>query len=90
MAAPALGDGTFSGGIPYLRFGSGDKTLLFLAGGRGNTVPSGFGASGFVCGMKGFTDEYPMLTSSLKCNGDHPSAPAFPRCLEAQALPRCE
>ena len=66
MASPALIHGTFSGGIPYLRFGSGPKTLLFLAGGPGNLVPSGLGASGFVRGMKGFTDEYTIWLVTRK------------------------
>jgi pimeloyl-ACP methyl ester carboxylesterase len=66
MASPALAHGTFSGGIPYLRFGSGGKTLLFFAGGPGNLVPSGFGASGFVRGMKGFTDEYTVWLVTRK------------------------
>lgn len=66
MATPAMAHGTFSGGIPYLRFGSGPKTLLFLAGGPGNLVPSGFGASGFVRGMKGFTDEYTVWLVTRK------------------------
>jgi pimeloyl-ACP methyl ester carboxylesterase len=54
----ALVHGTFANGIPYLRFGIGPKTMLFLAGGPGNLVPSGVGASGFTRGMRPFTDEY--------------------------------
>ena len=34
--------GVFSIGIPYVRFGEGEKTLLVFSGGPGNTLPSGF------------------------------------------------
>ena len=57
-AAIALTHGTFTDGIPYLRFGDGPRTMLFLAGGPGNLVPTGFGASGFVRGMRPFASEY--------------------------------
>lgn len=57
-AGPALRYGTFGGGIPYLRFGEGSRSMLFFAGGPGNTVPKGIGASGFVRGMRPFTAEY--------------------------------
>jgi pimeloyl-ACP methyl ester carboxylesterase len=40
--------------------------MLFLAGGPGNTVPSGFGASGFVRGMRAFTDEYTIILVTRK------------------------
>lgn len=60
-AAAKLVHGTFAGGIPFVRFGGGPKTMLFLAGGPGNTVPSGLGASGFVRGMRAFTDEYTIV-----------------------------
>jgi pimeloyl-ACP methyl ester carboxylesterase len=53
--------GTFANGVPYVRFGSGPKTMLFLAGGPGNTVPSGLGAAGFVRGMRAFTDDYTIV-----------------------------
>ena len=33
--------GTFGNGMEYLRFGSGPKTLLFIQGGPGSTVPKG-------------------------------------------------
>lgn len=58
--------GTFAGGIPYLRFGSGAKTMLFLAGGPGNTVPSGIGATGFVGGMRAFTSDYTIVLVTRK------------------------
>jgi pimeloyl-ACP methyl ester carboxylesterase len=34
--------GVFGSGIPYVRFGEGDKTFLVFSGGPGNTLPSGF------------------------------------------------
>ncbi|MBN1357511.1 alpha/beta hydrolase [Candidatus Bathyarchaeota archaeon] len=34
--------GVFSNGIPYVRFGEGEKRLLVFSGGPGNTLPSGF------------------------------------------------
>jgi pimeloyl-ACP methyl ester carboxylesterase len=57
---------TFKNGIPYLRFGEGQKTLLFLAGGPGNLISSGLGAFGFVRGMKAFTQEYTIYLASRK------------------------
>ena len=37
--------GQFKNGVPYLRFGSGPRTLLFLLGGPGNTLPTGAAAT---------------------------------------------
>jgi pimeloyl-ACP methyl ester carboxylesterase len=34
--------GAFSNGVPYVRFGEGERTLLVFSGGPGNTLPSGF------------------------------------------------
>jgi pimeloyl-ACP methyl ester carboxylesterase len=34
--------GVFSNGIPYVRFGEGEKNLLVFTGGPGNVLPSGF------------------------------------------------
>jgi len=42
--------------------------MLFFAGGPGNTVPSGLGASGFVRGMRAFTDEYTITLVTRKSN----------------------
>jgi pimeloyl-ACP methyl ester carboxylesterase len=61
-----LEPGVFADGIPYVRFGSGPRTLLFLAGGPGNLVPSGAGAAGFTRGMKAFTDEYTICLVTRK------------------------
>ncbi len=64
--AQKLLNGTFKNGIPYLRFGAGAKTLLFFAGGPGNLVPTGFGASGFTRGMKAFCEEYTIYLVTRK------------------------
>lgn len=66
MAKAEMVHGTFADGIPYLRFGWGPKTMLFLAGGPGNLVPSGFGASGFVRGMTPFAEEYTIYLVTRK------------------------
>lgn len=63
---PKLVSGIFENGVPFVRFGEGAKVMLFLAGGPGNTVPSGFGASGFVRGMHAFTDEYTIVLVTRK------------------------
>jgi len=66
MSNSKLSYGTFKPGIPYLRFGGGPKTLLLLAGGPGNVVPKGFGASGFTRGMAPFTPEYTIYLVTRK------------------------
>ena len=66
MPDSKLSYGTFKNGIPYLRFGSGPKTLLLLAGGPGNIVPTGFGASGFTKGMRAFTADYTVYLVTRK------------------------
>jgi pimeloyl-ACP methyl ester carboxylesterase len=66
MPDTKLVHGTFASGIPNVKFGHGPKTLLFFAGGPGNTVPSGLGASGFVRGLRAFTDEYTIILVTRK------------------------
>jgi pimeloyl-ACP methyl ester carboxylesterase len=68
MSNSRLSYGTFRPGIPYLRFGNGPKTLLLLAGGPGNLVPRGLGASGFTRGMAPFTQEYTIYLVTRKSN----------------------
>src|SRR5262245_38783718 len=58
---PPMVRGTFANGIPYLKFGNGPETMLFFAGGPGNTLPSGLGASGFVRAMRSFTADYTVM-----------------------------
>lgn len=57
---------TFRNGVPYLRFGKGARTLLFLLGGPGNTLPTGAATAGFTRGMKGFCDAYTVYLVSRK------------------------
>jgi pimeloyl-ACP methyl ester carboxylesterase len=66
MPSAKLAHGTFADGIPFVQFGAGPKTMLFLAGGPGNTVPSGVGATGFIRGMRAFTDEYTIVLVTRK------------------------
>jgi pimeloyl-ACP methyl ester carboxylesterase len=66
MTKPQLIYGTFKNGTPYLRYGTGPKTLLFLLGGPGNTLPVGYAASGFLQGMKEFRQEYTIYLTSRK------------------------
>jgi pimeloyl-ACP methyl ester carboxylesterase len=66
MPDAKLVHGIFPSGIPYVKFGAGPKTMLFFAGGPGNSVPSGLGASGFVRGMRAFTDEYTIVLVTRK------------------------
>lgn len=66
MAPTQFTHGTFKGGIPYLRFGAGPKTLLFLSGGPGNLVPAGLGPSGFTRGMQAFCDDYTIYLVTRK------------------------
>lgn len=66
MAAAAISNGVSCNGIPFVRFGAGPKTMLFMAGGPGNTVPKGLGAAGFVRGMKAMTDEYTIVLVTRK------------------------
>lgn len=66
MAKPMWDYGTFTHGVPYLRFGQGAKTLLFLLGGPGNTLPVGAAAAGFLRGMRGFCEEYTIYLAGRK------------------------
>ncbi len=66
MPSPKTHAGVYPCGIPYVKFGNGPKTMLFLAGGPGNTVPTGLGASGFVRGMRAFTSEYTITLVTRK------------------------
>lgn len=58
--------GRFTNGIPYLRFGTGPRTMLFPVGGPGNLLPRGYAASGFTRAMKGFTTDYTIYLTSRK------------------------
>lgn len=58
--------GKFSNGVPFLQWGEGTKKLLFLLGGPGNSLPKGFGLSGFKRIMRGFAGEYSVYLVSRK------------------------
>ncbi len=66
MAKRNLTYDRFGNGVPYLKFGTGAKTLLFLLGGPGNTLPVGVATTGFTRGMRGFCDEYTVYLVSRK------------------------
>lgn len=66
MPKPQITYGAFRNGVPYLRFGAGVKTLLFLLGGPGNTLPVGLASMGFTRGMRGFADDYTIYLASRK------------------------
>lgn len=66
MAKTKLIYGRFENGVPYLRFGTGAKTLLFLVGGPGNLLPTGYAVSGFTRGMQGFAEDYTIYLASRK------------------------
>lgn len=66
MSRLALTYDQFSNGVPYLKFGTGAKTLLFLLGGPGNTLPVGAATTGFTRGMRGFCDEYTVYLVSRR------------------------
>jgi len=44
--------GFFGYGIPYVRFGKGENTLLVFSGGPGNDLPSGLMLRMFTSGFK--------------------------------------
>jgi len=56
----------FKNGVPYLSFGEGTKTLLFLIGGPGNSLPVGNATLGFTRGMQGFEENYTIYLVSRK------------------------
>ena len=66
MAKTKLTYDKFKNGVPYLRFGMGAKTLLFLIGGPGNTLPIGNATSGFTRGMQAFEENYTIYLVSRK------------------------
>jgi len=66
MAKLKLTYDKFRNGVPYLRFGAGAKTLLFLLGGPGNSLPMGAATLGFTRAMRGFCDEYTVYLASRK------------------------
>ncbi len=58
--------GRFKNGVPYLCFGRGAKTLLFLLGGPGNSLPVGAATAGFTRGMRPFIEQYTVYLVSRR------------------------
>jgi len=58
--------GRFGNGIPYVRFGKGEITLLVFSGGPGNDLPSGFMLRMFTRGFKGLAKKYLIYMMTRK------------------------
>lgn len=59
-------DDISSNGIPYLKFGSGKKTMLVFQGGPGNMLQKGFGFKMFAKPFFAFTDDYTVFFVTRK------------------------
>jgi pimeloyl-ACP methyl ester carboxylesterase len=55
-----------SNGIPYVKWGSGKKTMLIFAGGPGNSLPKGFGFRMMVGKLDSLTGDYTMYMAMRK------------------------
>ena len=60
--------GVFDNGIPYVRFGKGEKILLVFSGGPGNDVPSGLMLRMFTNGLKLVAQNYVVWIVTRKSN----------------------
>jgi len=58
--------GFFSNGIPYVRFGKGENTLLVFSGGPGNDLPSGLMLRMFTSGFKRLAQNYVVYIVTRK------------------------
>ena len=58
--------GFFGNGIPYVRFGKGEKTLLVFSGGPGNDLPSGLMFRMFMSGFKRLAQNYMVYVVTRK------------------------
>jgi pimeloyl-ACP methyl ester carboxylesterase len=58
--------GVFGNGIPYVRFGKGEKPLLVFSGGPGNDLPSGFMLRMFKSGFKRLAQNYMVFVVTRK------------------------
>lgn len=52
--------GHFIHEIPYATWGTGDKSMIIIAGGPGNTIPQGMGLRFMVKGFDNFAEEYTL------------------------------
>ena len=66
MSKIKLVDDIFQNGIPYLKFGSGDKIMIVFQGGPGNELPKGFGFKMFAKPFFVFTQEYTIYFVTRK------------------------
>jgi len=57
--------GVFSNGIPYVRFGKGEKALLVFYGGRGNDPPSGLMLRMFTSAFKSLSQNHVVYVSLI-------------------------
>jgi len=58
--------GFFGNGIPYVRFGKGENTLLVFSGGPGNDPPSGLMLRTFTSGFKRIAQNYVIYVVTRK------------------------
>ncbi|MCP4750403.1 MAG: alpha/beta hydrolase [Proteobacteria bacterium] len=58
MSGKKLVEGTSSNGVPYVKWGSGKKTMLVFSGGPGNMLPRGNGSTMMIKHFDPFLDEY--------------------------------
>lgn len=60
--------GNFQNGVPYVRFGTGEKKLVIFSGGPGNTVPRGKVFETVTQGWMPLVDEYTISLVTRKPN----------------------
>lgn len=58
--------GVTNNDIPYVRYGSGSRTLLVWSGGPGNNIPKGIGLNRFSKGLNPLTDTYTITLMSRR------------------------
>ena len=58
--------GVFSNGIPFVRFGKGEKPLIVFSAGPGNDLPSGFMLRMFTRGFKRIAQNYMVCVVTRK------------------------
>ena len=68
MANLAITVGSFKNGIPYARFGSGERKLVIFPGGPGNEMPSGFMLRMMVGSYKLFAHDYIIYLMTRRGN----------------------
>jgi pimeloyl-ACP methyl ester carboxylesterase len=66
MAKDKYTYGTSSNGIPYARWGSGEKKCIIFQGGPGNTIPHGMGLRMMVSGFDPLIPDYTLYLAGRK------------------------